>query len=126
MMLNEAKQYMATEIARLCNVPAYYISADMNNSMVYANLQDERRQFVSLTLQSFISAIEQRLSMNDITPSTQKICIDLDSGFLRANPTERLAVIEKMLALGLISVQDAMAMEKLSPNGSASNAIDIQ
>jgi HK97 family phage portal protein len=126
MMLNEAKQYMATEIARLCNVPAYYISADMNNSMVYSNLQDERRNFVSLTLQSYISAIEQRLSMNDITPSTQKICFDLDTGFLRANPIERLAVIEKMLALGLISVQDAMEMEELSPNGSASNAIDIQ
>ena len=126
MMLNEAKQYMATEIARLCNVPAYYISADMNNSMVYSNLQDERRNFVSLTLQSYISAIEQRLSMNDITPSTQKICFDLDTGFLRANPIERLAVIEKMLALGLISVQDAMEMEELSPNGSASNAINLQ
>jgi HK97 family phage portal protein len=126
MMLNEAKQYMATEIARLCNVPAYYISADMNNSMVYANLQDERRQFVSLTLQAYISAIEQRLSMNDITPSTQKICFDLDTGFLRANPTERLAVIEKMLALGLISVQDAMEMEQLSPNGSGTDAINVQ
>ena len=126
MMLNEAKQYMATEIARLCNVPAYYISADMNNSMTYANVQDERRQFVSLSLQPYISAIEQRLSMNDITPSTQKICIDLDSGFLRANPLERLEVIEKMLALGLITVQDAMAMEELSPNGSASDAINLQ
>jgi HK97 family phage portal protein len=125
MMLNEAKQYMATEIARLCNVPAYYISADMNNSMTYANVQDERRQFVSLSLQPFISAIEQRLSMNDITPSTQKICFDLDSGFLRANPLERLAVIEKMLTLGLISVEDAMAMEELSPNGSATNAINV-
>jgi len=39
---------------------------------------------------------------------------------------ERLAVIEKMLALGLITTQDAMAMENLSPNGSASDAIDIQ
>jgi len=126
MMLNEAKQYMATEIARLCNVPAYYISADMNNSMTYANVQDERRQFVSLSLQSYISAIEQRLSMNDITPSTQKVCIDLDSGFLRANPLERLAVIEKMLTLGLISVEDAMAMEELSPNGSETNAINLQ
>ena len=126
MMLNEAKQYMATEIARLMNVPAYYISADMNNSMTYANVQDERRQFVSLSLQPYISAIEQRLSMNDITPSTQYISVDLDSGFLRANPMERLAVIEKMLALGLISVQDAMAMENLSPNGSASNAINVQ
>ena len=126
MMMNEGKQYMATEISRLMNVPSYYISADMNNSMVYANLQDERRQFVSLSLQPYISAIEQRLSLNDITPSTQKICIDLESGFLRANSMERLLVIEKMLALGLISVQDAMAMEELSPNGSASNAIDIQ
>jgi hypothetical protein len=126
MMLNEAKQYMATEIARLCNVPAYYISADMNNSMVYSNLQDERRNFVSLTLQAYISAIEQRLSMNDITPSTQKICFDLDTGFLRANPIERLAVIEKMLALGLITVQDAMEMEELSPNGSATDAINLQ
>ena len=126
MMLNEAKQYMATEIARLCNVPAYYISADMNNSMVYSNLQDERRNFVSLTLQPYISAIEKRMSMNDITPSTQKICFDLDTGFLRANALERLAVIEKMLALGLITVEDAMAMEELSPNGSETNATNIQ
>jgi HK97 family phage portal protein len=126
MMLNEAKQYMATEIARLMNVPAYYISADMNNSMTYANVQDERRQFVSLSLQPYISAIEARLSMNDITPSTQYLSFDLDSGFLRANPMERLDVIEKMLALGLITTQDAMAMENLSPNGSASDAINLQ
>jgi HK97 family phage portal protein len=126
MMMNEGKQYMACEISRLMNVPSYYISADQNNSMVYANLQDERRQFVSLSLQPYISAIEQRLSLNDITPSTQKICIDLESGFLRANSMERLLVIEKMLALGLISVQDAMEMEELSPNGSATDAIDIQ
>ena len=120
MMLNEAKQYMATEIARLMNVPAYYISADQNNSMTYANVQDERRQFVSLSLQPYISAIESRLSMNDITPSTQYVEFDLDSGFLRANPMERLNVIEKMLTLGLIDVQQAMAMEELSPNGSSS------
>ena len=118
MMLNEAQQYMATQIARLCNVPAYYISADMNNSMTYANVQDERRQFVSLSLQPFISAIEKRFSMDDLTPNTQYVSFDMDSGFLRANPMERLNVIEKMLNLGLITVEQAMAMEELSPNGS--------
>lgn len=117
MMYNEAQQYMATQIARLCNVPAYYISADMNNSMTYSNVQDERRQFVSLSLQPFISAIEQRFSMDDLTPNTQYVSFDMDSGFLRANPMERLNVIEKMLNLGLISVEQAMAMEELSPNG---------
>tara|TARA_R110000822_G_scaffold12102_9_gene43792 strand:- start:956 stop:2080 length:1125 start_codon:yes stop_codon:yes gene_type:complete len=125
-MLNEGKQYMATEIARLMNVPAYYISADMNNSMTYANVQDERRQFVSLSLQPYITAVEQRLSMNDVTPSTQNLFFDLDSGFLRANPIERLAVIEKMLTLGLIDVQEAMSMENLSSNGSATDAINVQ
>jgi hypothetical protein len=117
MMYNEAQQYMATQIARLCNVPAYYISADMNNSMTYANVQDERRQFVSLSLQPFISAIEQRFSMDDLTPNTQYVSFDMDSGFLRANPLERLAVIEKMITLGLITVEQAQAMENLSPNG---------
>jgi HK97 family phage portal protein len=117
MMYNEAQQYMATQIARLCNVPAYYISADMNNSMTYANVQDERRQFVSLSLQPFISAIEQRFSMDDLTPNTQYVSFDMDSGFLRANPLERLTVIEKMLTLGLITLEQAQAMENLSPNG---------
>ena len=117
MAYNESQQYMATQIARLCNVPAYYISADMNNSMTYANVQDERRQFVSLSLQPFISAIEQRFSMDDLTPNTQYVSFDMDSGFLRANPLERLNVIEKMINLGLITVEEAQAMENLSPNG---------
>ena len=117
MQYNEALQYMATQIARLCNIPAYYLSADQNNSMTYSNVQDERRQFVALSLQPYICAIEDRLSMDDITPMTQKISFDIDSGFLRANPMERLNVIEKMLNLNLITIEQARAMEELSPNG---------
>ena len=117
MMYSESQQYMATQIARLCNVPAYYISADQNNSMTYANVQDERRQFVSLSLQPYISCIESRLSMDDLSSNTQFVAFDMDSGFLRANPLERLAVIEKMLQLELITVEQAREMEELSPNG---------
>ena len=39
MMYNEAVQNLATEIARLCGVPAYYLSADQNTSMTYANIR---------------------------------------------------------------------------------------
>ena len=117
MMYNEAQQYMATQIARLCNIPAYYISADQNNSMTYSNVQDERRQFVALSLQPYVSALEERFSMDDLSPNTQMIAFDMDSGFLRANPLERLNVIEKMLALDLITVEQAREMEELSPNG---------
>jgi phage portal protein BeeE len=85
--------------------------------MTYANLQDERRQFVALSLQPYVSAVENRLSMDDLSSNTQFIAFDMDSGFLRANPLERLAVIEKMLTLNLITVEQAREMEELSPNG---------
>jgi hypothetical protein len=43
---------------------------------------------------------------------------DVDSTFLKTEPMERLLVIEKMLALGLITLDQAMEMEDLTPNGS--------
>jgi len=111
------EEVVSTQVARLMNVPAYYISADMNNSMTYANVQDERRQFVSLSLAPYLHAIQDRLSMNDITASTNIVKFDVEEAFLAVNALERLAVIEKMLTLGLISVEQAMEMENLSPNG---------
>jgi HK97 family phage portal protein len=118
-------QNMSTQIARLMNVPAYYISADMNNSMTYANVQDERRQFVSLSLAPYIHAIEDRLSMDDITARGNIVKFDVEDAFLAVNALERLAVIEKMLTLGLITVEQAMEMENLSPNGSDSDAPNV-
>jgi len=118
MMYNEAIQNLATEIARLCNVPAYYVSAEMNNSMTYANVQDERKQFLSLSLQPFISAIEDRLSMDDITARGNLVKFDIDKNFLRTDPMQELAVIEKLLSLNLITQEQAMEMTDLTPNGS--------
>ena len=117
MMYNEAIQNLATEIARLCNVPAYYVSAEMNNSMTYANVQDERKQFLSLSLQPFITAIEDRLSMDDITARGNVVKFDIDKNFLRTDPLQELAVIEKLLTLNLITPEQAMEMTDLTPNG---------
>lgn len=117
MMFVDAIQNTATQIARMMNVPAYYISADMNNSMTYANVQDERKQFVALSLAPYINAIQDRLSMDDITARGNIVKFDVDSAFLRVDPMERLNVIEKMLSLGLITLDQAMEMEDLTPNG---------
>ena len=117
MTYNESSQYLATEIARLMNVPAYYISADMNNSMTYQNIIDGRKEFVAYSLQPFISAIENRLSMDDITRRGNIVRFALDETFLRADTLKRLEAIEKMLTLGLITVEQAQALEELSPDG---------
>ena len=118
MMYSEAIFNLATEVARLCNVPAYYVSADQNNSMTYANVQDERKQFLTLSLQPFITAIEDRLSMDDITARGHVVKFDIDKNFLRTDPMQELAVIEKLLDLNLITTEQAMEMTDLSPNGS--------
>jgi HK97 family phage portal protein len=118
MMYNEAIQNLATEIARLCGIPAYYVSADQNTSMTYANILDERKQLVALAFQPYISAIESRLSMDDISTAGHYVKFALDDSFLRTEPMERLLVIEKMLELQLITTEQAMEMEDLTPNGS--------
>lgn len=116
---NEMLQFLSTEIARMTNIPAYMLSADMNNSLTYANVIDERRQFVDMSLRPYIEAIEGRLSMNDITNSQNYVRAGLDDGFLRSDALTRLAIIEKMLALGLITLDQAKEMEDLTPNGSS-------
>jgi HK97 family phage portal protein len=118
MMYNEAIQNLATEIARLCNVPAIYLSADQNSSYTYQNVNEERKQFLTLSLQPFISAIEDRLSMDDITARGNVVKFDIDKNFLRTDPMQELAVIEKLLSLNLITQEQAMEMTDLTPNGS--------
>jgi HK97 family phage portal protein len=118
MMYGEAIQNLATECARLCNVPAIYVSADQNSSYTYNNVQDERKQFLQLSLQPFISSIEDRLSMDDITARGNVVKFDIDKNYLRTDPLEELAVIEKLLALNLVTQEQAMEMTDLTPNGS--------
>ena len=120
MMYNEASQYLATQIARAMNVPAIYISADMNGSYTYQNSVDNRKEFVSYSLQPFICAIEDRLSMDDITARGNVVKFNVEESFLRADTMKRLEAIEKMLALGLIDVEQAKEMEDMSPNGNES------
>jgi HK97 family phage portal protein len=120
MTYNESLQFLSTQVARLMGVPAWMVSADMNNSMTYQNILDSRKEFLAYTLQPYVSAVENRLSMNDITNSQNVVRFAVDDTFLRADAMERLNVIEKMLNLGLIDIDQAKEMEDLTPDGNDS------
>lgn len=122
----ESQANGATQVSRLFGVPAYYLSADQNSSMTYSNLDDQNKFFVQHTLQPFYSAIEERFSMNDITPNGNIVKFDLDHSILRPDPLTRLAVTEKMLTLGLIDVAAAQEMNDLTPNGGTNGITEIQ
>jgi HK97 family phage portal protein len=126
MTYNESLQFLSTQVSRLMGVPAWMTSSDMNNSMTYQNILDSRKEFLAYTLQPYISAIENRLSMNDITNSQNVVRFAVDETFLRADAMERLNVIEKMLNLGLIDIDQAKEMEDLTPEGDNSEMDDVE
>ena len=117
MTYNESSQYLSTEISRLMNVPAFMVSADMNNSMTYQNVLDSRKEYVAYSLQPYICAVEERLSMDDITAHGNIVKFNVDETFLRADTMARLTAIEKMLQLELIDVETAREMESMTPYG---------
>jgi HK97 family phage portal protein len=118
MMYNEAVQNLSTQIARAMNVPAYYLSADQNTTMTYANVQDERKQFYALSIEPYVQAIQARLSMDDISTAGHEVKFCVSDTFLKQDPLVEIQVLEKLLSLGLITTEQAMAMTDLTPNGS--------
>ena len=111
LQLTEAREYLAKEISRLMNIPAYYLDAS-TNTMTYSNVTAERRALLDFSLRPLLTAIEQRLSMDDVTVSTQYVEYDLDD-FLRGNPLERADVYSKLIPLGVLTVEEAREEEDL-------------
>jgi HK97 family phage portal protein len=116
MQYQDAIQSLSTQLARVCNVPAYYLSSDPQ-SMTYSNVQDERKQFYAMSIEPYIQAVQTRLSMDDISTSGHEVRFAVFDTFLKQDPMIELQVIEKLLSLGLISTEQAMEMTDLSPNG---------
>jgi HK97 family phage portal protein len=120
MELSANRMNTATEIARLMNIPAWYLNAESTSS-TYSNTLQERRSLIDLSLMPFLIAVEQRLSMDDITPMTQRVRFEIEE-YLRGTALERIEVTGRMLELGLIDINEARQMEGLAPRGSETNA----
>lgn len=117
MQLTEARAYTASEIARVMNIPAWYINAESAHA-TYSNVSAERRSLLDFSLRPYIDSLESRLSQDDITPRGQYVELDLDD-FLRGDPSERVDVIVKLLTAGIINIDEARALEDMAPRGSA-------
>ena len=120
MELSQSRLNTASEIARMCNIPAWYLNAE-SASATYSNVSAERRSLVDFSLKPYMSCIEERLTMNDLTPRGQKVRFDLDD-YLRGNPLEQIEVLGKMLDYGLIDVEEAREEMDLAPRGNTENA----
>lgn len=117
LQLVEARQQITAEIARMMNIPAWYLNTE-NQTGTYSNVTSERRSLIDFGIKNYMVPIEQRLSMPDLTPRSQIVKFSLDE-FLRGNALERVEVTTKLLEAGIIDVNEARAFEDLSPRGNA-------
>ena len=76
---------------------------------------------MDFSLKPYMSCISERLSMNDLTVPGSIVKFDLDE-YLRGNPLEQIEVLEKMLAAGIINVDEAREEMDLAPRGNETNA----
>lgn len=117
MQLVEARSHTALECARLMGLPSSFVSAE-STSMTYSNTLQERRSLLDFGMAATLRIIEDRLSMDDVTPRNQIVRFDLNA-FLRGTPVERVDVTIKLLDSGIIDLDEARAMEDLAPRGNA-------
>lgn len=100
--LNELSQLVASEIARLLNLPASRIGAPQGSGMTYTNTESDRRDLVDTTLSPFLTAVHQRLSMPDVTPAGTAVVHDL-TAYLRGTTTELVSAGNEAVAGDLVS-----------------------
>jgi HK97 family phage portal protein len=112
MTLNQSRQYMASEIARACNLPEWYLGANAGGSMTYSNTIQERRALVDFSLKPLMTAITSRLSDIDITPRGSYVKFDL-SEFYAPSAIERADIFTKLIPLGVMTVEEARIEEDL-------------
>jgi HK97 family phage portal protein len=105
--LVEGKQASAVAIARLANLDPIYVGAAVpGSSLTYSNRVDLYRGLLDTALRPIMALVEQRLSMNDITPRGHEIRFDT-TAFLRGNPKELAELVEKLRPLNVITDDEA-------------------
>lgn len=74
----ESREHQALEIARVANIPPYLVGIG-TAGMTYQNAQQARQDLYLFGAKPYVDAIEQTLSMNNVTPRGRFIELDVDS-----------------------------------------------
>lgn len=111
--LNAANEYAVAEVSRLTGIDATWLSINVT-TRTYANIIDERRNFIDFVLAPYIQSIEQRLSLGDILPQGTYCRASLDA-FLRSDTLNRYQAHAIGLDKGFLTTNEVRALEARPP-----------
>lgn len=98
LQLMSQRDYAVLEIARIGGVDPEELGVS-TTSRTYANAEQRRLDLLDFTLKAYITAIEGRLSMGDVTMPTRKVYYNFDA-FLRSDTPSRMDVYDKGRRVG--------------------------
>jgi len=112
LQLSAARSYIATEMARACGIPAYYVDAETGSSMTYSNATNQRQTLLDFSLIPLMTSISERLSMPDFIPSSQEVKYDL-SDYLRGSDLERANIYKTLNSIVDANGNPAITVEEI-------------
>jgi phage portal protein BeeE len=78
-LIADQRKYQSLEMARLCSVPAYLVSAPTEGaSMTYQNAQQARQDLYLFGARLYMDAIEQTLSSAQVLPRNRYVEFDIE------------------------------------------------
>jgi hypothetical protein len=93
-VISDQRKYQALEMARLCNIPAYLVSAPTEGaSMTYQNAQQARQDLYLFGARIYLDVIEQTLSADNVLPRGRYVEFNMDDYMdenIRDTATERI------------------------------------
>ena len=79
-----------------------------------------RGDLLDLTCAVYMNAIEQRLTMRDVTPTKYRNVVEFDtSNFLRLNLQDRANLVAQLQPLGILTNEQAQSLLAFNPSNTA-------
>ena len=110
--LGEVKRLNVADVAFAFGLDPMTLGAGLNNSATYSNLRDAWENHRDFGLAPWIAAAQDTLSA--LMPGTQQVTVNLD-GFANPTATERFTGYQVAVASGVLTVNEARALEGLPP-----------
>jgi hypothetical protein len=105
MQLTEGRQQAVLEIARVTGVPHGLLAASPQGAtLTYRNIEGENQQALQ-AMASYLVAIEQRLSADDVSPHGQSVRFDLTE-LMRPATSDLVTMISTLYPLGLVAEEE--------------------
>lgn len=109
LQMADARQHAVLEIARAAGIDPEEVGVS-TTSRTYSNQFDRRKQFVDFTLGPYLKAVEERLSLGDVTKRGYYVKFDLDA-FYRSDALTRYQTYAAGLQVGALVQDEIRPME---------------